>query len=83
MWWGSCPDHTRLHAVAPCDIEVAPERGWTEALCGRQLPIDVPLLSGPSGDLCLACVIGATADLADATEQLGVPNTSDYRGEAP
>lgn len=80
---GALPDHSPLYAVAPCDIAAAPERGWTEALCGRQLPVDVALISGPSGERCLACVIGATADLGDATEQLRVPDTSDYRGEAP
>ncbi|MGH3915178.1 MAG: DUF4190 domain-containing protein [Pseudonocardiaceae bacterium] len=64
MWWGRRPSDNRLHAVAPGDIALAAERGFTEALCGQQLPVGVELLSGPDGGpVCGACHLGATADL--------------------
>lgn len=63
MWWGRAEDG-RLHAVAPCDIAPAADRGWTEALCGWQLSVDVALLSEPDhGPVCAACHLGATTDL--------------------
>lgn len=63
MWWGRADDGWQ-HAVAPCDIAPASDRGWTEALCGWQLPIDVALLSElEDGPRCSACYLGATADV--------------------
>ncbi|MGH3937812.1 MAG: hypothetical protein ACRDTG_04130 [Pseudonocardiaceae bacterium] len=65
MWWGRDSSDGRIHAVAACDIAPAPQRGWTEALCGSQLPVDVVLLSQPGdGPQCAACHLGATVDLA-------------------
>lgn len=63
MWWGHAADG-RLHAVAPCDITPAADRGFTESLCGWQLPVDVALLSQPDHKpVCPACHLGATTDL--------------------
>lgn len=77
MWWGRDPGDGRLHAVAPCDIAPAAERGWTEALCGWQLPVRVSLFSEPdAGPLCAACHYGATADL----ESLDLPTLAPFGG---
>lgn len=63
--WARCPDDGRLHAVDRLDAELAPVRGYTEALCGHRLPIDVATEDGPSGALCLPCVVGVTSEAPD------------------
>lgn len=63
--WSRCPDDGRLHAVDRLDIELAPVRGYTEALCGYRLPSDVVTEPGPSGALCLPCVVGVTSEAPD------------------
>jgi hypothetical protein len=55
----------RLHAVASVDMGLAEVRGYAEAQCGHRLPADVDSEDGPSGELCLPCVIGVTSDLED------------------
>lgn len=71
MWWGQDPDKGLLHAVATSDVQGARERGWTEALCGCRLPVDVGLLSEPDDrQECMACQLGATADLAETGIEL-------------
>jgi hypothetical protein len=47
------------------DVELAPVRGYTEALCSHQLPLDAATEDGPSGALCLPCVVGMTSDAPD------------------
>ncbi|HEY2765981.1 MAG TPA: hypothetical protein VGJ13_18520 [Pseudonocardiaceae bacterium] len=63
--WIRCPHDGRLHAVDRLDVEIAPLRGHTEALCGHRLPIDAGIEQGPSGALCLPCVVGVTSDAPD------------------
>ncbi|MGH3697795.1 MAG: hypothetical protein ACRDRX_28085 [Pseudonocardiaceae bacterium] len=56
MLWALCAADKRIHAVVIGDVE---------SLCGVPLPEGDAGLSRPWGDLCLPCVIGATADLPD------------------
>lgn len=66
IWWARDPGDGRIHAVATVDIEAAPGRGWTEALCELRLPVDVALYSGrEDAELCWPCHVGAVADLRD------------------
>lgn len=63
--WARDPHDGRLHACEPADVLLATSRGHAECLCGHQLPVDVGLEDGPSGALCLPCVIGVTAEMDD------------------
>ncbi|HEY2765552.1 MAG TPA: hypothetical protein VGJ13_16310, partial [Pseudonocardiaceae bacterium] len=63
--WVRCPDDGRLHAVDRLDVEIAQIRGHIEALCGHRLPIGAGFEPGPSGALCLPCVVGVTSDAPD------------------
>jgi len=65
MRWARDRHDGRLHACEPADVALAASRGYAECLCGRHLPADVGLEDGPSGALCLPCVIGVTAEMAD------------------
>lgn len=88
MWWGTGPGTERVmqHAVAPEDVALAEERGWTESLCGQRLPVGVELLSESASELrCIPCFIGATADLSDipaptATSGITLPPLTGFGG---
>lgn len=69
MWWGRDCGDGPWHAVAACDIEAAAGRGWTEALCGSRLPVDVALSSDRTLTLCVACYVGVADDLRDPIRQ--------------
>lgn len=56
MLWTLSPADERTHAVVIGDVET---------LCGVPLPAGDARTSRPWGDLCMPCVIGATADLPD------------------
>ena len=43
-------------------VDLAPVRGHIEALCGHRLPVDAGIEPGPSGALCMPCVVGVTSD---------------------
>lgn len=76
VWWGRRPRDNRLHAVAPKDIAPAAVRGYTEALCGQQLPVGVELLSElDDGPVRVACHLGATADLGPS----GFPELAPFK----
>ena len=63
--WGRDATGT-MHAVDPTDALLSVSRGYTETLCGQvNLPTQVEFEPSPSGALCIACTIGATADLHD------------------
>lgn len=63
--WGRDPTGA-MHAVDPTDAILSVSRGYTETLCGQiNLPPQVEFEPSPSGALCIACTIGATADLHD------------------
>ncbi|MGH3913547.1 MAG: hypothetical protein ACRDTC_09065, partial [Pseudonocardiaceae bacterium] len=82
MWWGPEESGAHQYAIATCDIAAAPARGWLEALCGYRLPEEVELLAAPTAQsCCLACVIGATADLGATPATLGgvaLPALTDF-----
>lgn len=50
------PADERTHAVVLGDVE---------SLCGVPLPAGEVRMNRPWGDLCIRCVIGATADVLD------------------
>lgn len=66
MLWALHPGDVRCHTVAAGDLHKTEMLGYAESLCGAHLP-DAGLESAerPWGELCLPCVIGATADLSD------------------
>lgn len=55
----------RLHALASVDVLLAETRGYAECRCEHRLPADIDLEAGPSGALCLPCVVGVAADVPD------------------
>ncbi len=61
--WARDPEDGRLHAPASVDVRAAQSRGYAECLCTHKLPADVMFEPGPSGLLCVPCVIGAVPDL--------------------
>jgi hypothetical protein len=63
--WVRCPDDQRLHAVDPFDVTMISIRGYVECLCGRTVATTVEFEPGPSGALCLPCVLGVTSDTPD------------------
>jgi hypothetical protein len=63
--WGRDPTGT-LHAVDRTDALLSVSRGYNETLCGQiNLTTQVEFEPSPSGAICIACTIGATADLHD------------------
>jgi hypothetical protein len=56
MFWTLNPTDKRTHAVVLGDVE---------ALCGVVFSAMHVRRNRPWGDLCMPCVIGATADLPD------------------
>lgn len=63
--WARDQYDRRLHALEGVDVLLAEARGYAECLCGQQLPAEVVFEDGPSGALCLPCVVGAVADVPD------------------
>jgi hypothetical protein len=60
--WARCPDHGRLHLVQPADVTLAVTRGYAEAVCGHRIAAEgLTINRGPSGALCMACVIVSTS----------------------
>ena len=64
--WARCPDDGRLHVLESVDVASAALRGYSECLCGHRLPAEgLAIEDGPTGALCLPCMIGITAELPD------------------
>lgn len=63
--WARDQYDRRLHALEGVDVLLAEARGYAECLCGHKLPAEVVFEDGPSGALCLLCVVGAVADVPD------------------
>lgn len=61
--WARDSDDGRLHALAPGDVRLGESRGYAECLCRHTLPSDLIFEPGPSGAVCLLCVIGVAPDL--------------------
>lgn len=56
MFWMLSPTDERINAVVLDNVQ---------ALCGVALPAGQERRDRPWGNLCMPCVIGATADLPD------------------
>ncbi|MGH3800637.1 MAG: hypothetical protein ACRDTD_10970 [Pseudonocardiaceae bacterium] len=52
--------------LQPADVIVATHQGHAPAVCGRRIPAEgLTITHGPSGALCMTCVIGATCPMPE------------------
>ncbi len=62
--WVRCPEQGRLHLLHPADVIAATNQGQARTICGHRIPAEgLILTSGPSGTLCMACILSATSPI--------------------
>ncbi len=72
--WARCPEQGLLHLLRSADVIVAANQGHARAVCGRPIPAEgLTITSGPSGALCIACVMGATSPIPACGPRGGNP----------
>jgi hypothetical protein len=58
--WARCTQEGRLHLLQSAEVIAATTQGHAAAVCVRRIPAEgLTITSGPSGALCMACVLRA------------------------
>lgn len=72
--WARCLEQGRLHLLRSADVIAATNQGHGRAVCGRPIPAEgLIITSGPSGALCMDCVLGATSPMPACSPRGGNP----------
>jgi hypothetical protein len=65
--WARCPDDGRLHLLQPAHVSFAVAGRHAQTVCGQWMAAEgLTINSGPSGTLCMTCVIDASAQMPAA-----------------